>query len=212
MMKFVLAAAALAFSTHAVAGTAKKADAKKADVAKVETYKIDTKESTVGWKAAHKVGATHTGGISVKDGQVEIDSKGEIKGATVAIDMATITNEDLKANPEYHTKLITHLSSNDFFDVTKYPTSTFKLNSVTPGKDKGQVTVKGDLTMIGQTHPVEFPATVAVDKGVMTGNATVTIDRTIWGLKYGSGNFFKLAADKIVEDKFELTLKLVAKK
>ncbi|MPS55505.1 YceI family protein [Alcaligenaceae bacterium SAGV3] len=63
------------------------------------------------------------------------------------------------------------------------------------------------------THPIEFPAKVTVDKGVATGEAVVKIDRTKWGLKYGSGNFFKeLAGDKIINDEFELTLKLVAKK
>ncbi|MNL81038.1 YceI-like domain protein [compost metagenome] len=67
--------------------------------------------------------------------------------------------------------------------------------------------------MIGQTQPIEFPATVKVDKGVLTGEALVKIDRTKWGLKYGSGSFFKeLAGDKIIADEFELNLNLVAKK
>jgi polyisoprenoid-binding protein YceI len=126
--------------------------------------------------------------------------------------MTTISDEDLKSNPEYQKKLVGHLSSDDFFKVTKFPTSTFKITSVT-AKSKNEVTVKGDLTIIGNTQPIEFPAKVTTDKGTMTGEATVKLDRTKWGLKYGSGNFFKeLTADKVINDDFELNLKLVAKK
>ncbi|MNT31502.1 hypothetical protein D3C72_1673410 [compost metagenome] len=213
MIKYVLASAALVFSTQAMAKKDAKKKADKAATAAVETYKIDTKESSVAWKGFKKVGSTHNGHISVKEGQVEVDAKGVVKGGTVAIDMATISNEDLKDSADYQKKLIGHLSSEDFFNVTKYPTSTFKVLSVTPGKDANQITVKGEFTMIGQTQPIEFPATVKVDKGVLTGEALVKIDRTKWGLKYGSGSFFKeLAGDKIIADEFELNLKLVAKK
>ncbi|MBS1971178.1 MAG: YceI family protein [Bdellovibrionales bacterium] len=178
-----------------------------------DIYKIDTKESSVIWKGSKKMGSFHTGGISVKEGQIELDKKNQITSGTVAIDMATITDEDLKGSPEYQKKLVGHLSSDDFFGVTKYPTSTFKILSVTPGKAKDEVTVKGELTMIGKTNPIEFPAKLTVDKGTVKGEAQVKVDRTKWGLKYGSGNFFKeLTADKVINDEFELNLKLVAKK
>ncbi len=183
-----------------------------AQVHAAEVFKIDTAASTVAWKGFKKLGSTHNGGIAVKEGQVEVD-KGQVVGGSVAMDMAKITNEDLKDSAEYHAKLLGHLSSDDFFNIAKYPTSTFKITSVTPAKEKGKVLVKGDFTMIGKTNPIEFPATVKVEKGTVTGDAVVKIDRTKWGLKYGSGNIFKeLAADKIISDEFELTLKLVAKK
>lgn len=175
-----------------------------------DVYKIDAKSSTVSWKGTKKVGSFHVGGISVKEGDVTVD-KGQLTGGNVVIDMTTITNEDVK-DPEYNKKLVGHLSTEDFFNASKYPTSSFKVTSVTP-KGKGEVVVKGELTMIGKTNPIEFPAKVTVDKGTVTGEANVKIDRTKWGLKYGSGNFFKeLAGDKIINDEFELTLKLVAKK
>lgn len=178
-----------------------------------DVYKIDTKASSVAWKGFKKMGSSHNGGIAVKEGEVTLDKKGQLTAGTVVIDMATITNEDLKDSPEYQKKLVGHLSNEDFFNVPKFPTSTFTLKSVTAGKAKGEVVVKGELTMIGQTQPIEFPAKVTTDKGVVTGEAVVKVDRTKWGLKYGSGNFFKeLAADKIISDEFEMTLKLVAKK
>ncbi|WP_413585128.1 YceI family protein [Bdellovibrio sp. HCB274] len=197
MMKSMIAALVLLIGSSAFA----------ADV-----YKVDTAASTVAWKATKKAGSAHNGGITVKDGSVTVDKKGAVTGGQINIDMATITNEDLKSSPDYQKKLVAHLSNADFFDVTKFPLSTFKIVSITP-KAKDEVTVKGELTMIGKTNPIEFPAKITTDKGVMTGEATVKVDRTKWGLKYGSGNFFKeLTADKIINDEFEMTLKLVAKK
>ncbi|QLY24743.1 YceI family protein [Bdellovibrio sp. KM01] len=210
MMKTFVTAMILVFAVSG-AQAKSKGKAAKADATKTEAYKIDTKESTVAWKGTKKAGSSHNGHISVKDGEVQVDSKGQITTGQVNIDMTTITNEDLK-DAEYNKKLVGHLASNDFFDTAKFPVTTFKVLSVTP-VSKDQVTVKGELTMIGKTNPIEFPAKVTVDKGVVTGEATVKVDRTKWGLKYGSGNFFKeLTADKIISDEFEMNLKLVAKK
>lgn len=198
MMKFVVSALVVLMSASAFA----------ADV-----YKLDAQASSVAWKGTKKMGSAHHGGIAVKEGDVTLDKKGQITAGNIVIDMTKISNDDLKDSPDYQKKLIGHLSNEDFFNVTKFPTATFKLTKVTPSKTKGEVLVKGDLTMIGQTNPIEFPAKLSVDKNTVTGEAQVKIDRTKWGLKYGSGNFFKeLAGDKIISDEFELNLKLVAKK
>jgi polyisoprenoid-binding protein YceI len=212
MMKTLITALVVVFAVSANTAAAKsKAKSAKADATKTEAYKIDTQASTVAWKGTKKAGSAHNGNISVKDGEVQVDSKGKITAGQINIDMNTITNEDVK-DAEYNKKLVGHLASNDFFDTAKFPLTTFKVLSVTPGAN-GEVTVKGELTMIGKTNPIEFPAKVTVDKGVATAEATVKVDRTKWGLKYGSGNFFKeLTADKVINDEFEMNLKLVAKK
>lgn len=177
----------------------------------VETYTVDTVASSVNWKGTKKLGSFHEGTMTVKSGSIMVE-KDMVKSGEVVVDMASMKNTDLK-DADSNKKLVGHLSSPDFFNVAKYPTSTFKINSITAGKAKDQYTVKGDLSMIGQTHPIEFPATISVVKGMATGEATVEIDRTVWGLKYNSGNFLKdLAADKVINDKFELKLKIVAKK
>ena len=182
--------------------------------AMADIYKIDTTASRVDWKAGKKIGSYHNGDIKVKSGQVETDAKGAVKGGTVVVDMKTISNEDLKGSPDNQKKLVGHLSSDDFFKVDKHPESTFVLKSVTPkAGSKEDVTVKGDLTILGKTEPVEFPAKVTVSKDTVTGKGTLVIERLKWGLQYGSGSIFKsLTADKIINDTFELTLNLVAKK
>lgn len=179
-----------------------------------ETYKIDTTASSVLWKAGKKVGSFHNGDIKVKSGTVETDKKGTIKNINVVVDMKSIANEDLKGSPDFQKKLVDHLSNDDFFKVDKFPESTFSLTSITPkAGSKDEYTVKGNLTMIGKTEAVEFPAKITSEKGMMKGTATITIERLKWGLQYGSGSIFKsLTADKIINDTFELTLNLTAKK
>lgn len=195
MTKSILAAMVFAFAMNAHA----------------ESLKLDSKTSTVAWTGFKKIGSSHNGAMTVKEGQIETDKKGAITGGNVVIDMASMTNADVK-DPVDNKKLVGHLSNADFFDVTKFPTSTFKITSVTK-KAGNEYTVKGDFTMIGKTQPIEFPATITTDKGVVTGVAKVKIDRTKFGLKYGSGSFFKeLAGDKIISDEFALDLKLVAAK
>ncbi len=181
--------------------------------ATADVYKIDTAASRIDWKAGKKIGSFHNGDVKIKNGQVETDAKGNVKAADVVVDMKTISNEDLKEKPDMQKKLVGHLSSDDFFKVDKHPEATFKLKSITPKAAKGEYEVTGDLTMIGKTESVTFPAKITTDKNTLKGTGTVTIERLKWGLQYGSGSIFKsLTADKIINDSFDLTLNLVAKK
>lgn len=179
-----------------------------------DTYLLDPVESRVEWKAGKKIGSFHNGDIKIKNGKVETDAKGSIKTLDIVIDMKTIANDDLKSKPDYQAKLVNHLSSEDFFKVDQFPESTFTLKSISPVKGKkGEYLITGDLTMIGKKESVTFPATLTSEKGVLSGKATLTIERLKWGLQYGSGSIFKsLTADKIINDTFEIKLNLVAKK
>lgn len=179
--------------------------------AQATTYKIDSSASHVMWKGTKKLGSFHDGKISVKEGQVTLDDKGVLTGGNIVVDMKSMTNNDLKDDPKSQAKLVGHLSSEDFFHVSKYPTSNFKILSASP-KGKDEVIVKGELTMIGKTNPLEVPLKIKNENGVYHANGKAVIDRTKWGLQYGSGNIFKkLTADKIINDEFELDLHIVAK-
>lgn len=209
-MTLLLSTLALSFNVFAADAKTKKADQKAAAAITVETYKIDTAASVIEWKGK-KVAYGHNGTLKVQSGEFQVENN-TIKSGNVVADMKSMANTDIKEEKD-NKKLIGHLSSPDFFNVEKNPTSEFKLISVKPSKAKDEVIIKGDFTMVGQTHPIEFPATVKFENGTATGQGTVKIDRTKWGLKYNSGNFFKdLAADKIINNDIELTLKIVAKK
>lgn len=183
-------------------------------VALADTYKVDTAASSVGWKGGKKIGSFHEGTMQFKGGEITTDKKGKITAGSLSVDMKTMVNTDLKDSPDMQKKLVGHLSSDDFFNVEKFPESTFKLTSISPkAGSKDEFVIKGDFTMIGKTQPVEFPAKISSDKTTLTGSATLTLERLKWGLQYGSGSIFKtLAADKIINDTFDLNLKIVAKK
>jgi polyisoprenoid-binding protein YceI len=51
------------------------------------------------------------------------------------------------------------LRSAEFFDVQKFPTLTFKSNRVAKAKQKGHLTLVGDLTIHGVTKEVAFDVT-----------------------------------------------------
>lgn len=209
-MTLLLSVLALSVNVFAADAKTKKADKKAAATTTAETYKIDTTASTIEWKGK-KVAYGHNGTLKVQAGEFQVENN-TIKSGNVVADMKSIANVDIK-DAGKNKDLVGHLSSADFFNVEKNPTSEFKLTSVTPSKGKDEVVIKGDFTMVGQTNTIEFPATVKIENGTATGQGTVKIDRTKWGLKYNSGNFFKdLAADKIINNEIELTLKIVAKK
>lgn len=182
--------------------------------ARAETFSVDVGASTVGWKAGKKIGSFHTGDIKIKSGQIQTDAKGAVKSAQVSVDMKTIANHDLKEMPSMQTKLVGHLSSDDFFKVEQFPESSFTLTKIAAKTgSKDEFTVTGDLTLIGKSVPITFPAKIAVNQGQVGVQATLTVERLKWGLQYGSGSIFKtLTADKIINDSFELTLNLVATK
>jgi polyisoprenoid-binding protein YceI len=98
-------------------------------------------------------------------------------------------------------KLTGHLKSPDFFDVKNNPKAKFKVTKVEKG-DKAY-TVTGDLTMLGKTKEVSFPATIAAKGDALEVSASFPIDRTKWEMNYGKGK---------IEDKVELMVKVTAKK
>ncbi|MDX2116475.1 MAG: YceI family protein [Planctomycetota bacterium] len=86
-----------------------------------------------------------------------------------------------------------HLKSPDFFNAKQFPVITFKGTSFEKTGDK-TLKVRGDLTMLGQTRPVEATVTVIGEgetpQGYKTGfEAAFTIKRSEFGMtKYIEGN------------------------
>nr|WP_262903346.1 YceI family protein [Hymenobacter psoromatis] len=118
-------------------------------------------------------------------------------------------------DPENHAKFVGHMSSDDFFGAEKYPTSTFKITSIKPiagaAADADNSTITGEMTIKGVTQQISFPAKVGVKNGVAAATGKVTIDRTKFGLKYGSKTFFDSIGDKAIYDEFTLAFNIVAK-
>lgn len=171
-----------------------------------DVYVIDTATSTITWKGSFVSGAkSHTGTIMVKSGKGKFENAVITTGEFV-VDMASIKESEANAQLE------THLKSDDFFNVEKFPEAKFELASFEPTKTQGIFTAKGKLTIRDVTKDFSFPVTVAVEgQNMLRVTGKITFNRADYNVKYGSSSFFKGLGDKVISDKVELTLNLLTK-
>ncbi|MCM2349909.1 MAG: YceI family protein [Bacteriovoracaceae bacterium] len=173
-----------------------------------QTFNVEPSATKIVY-VGKKVTGEHTGNLNVKSGKITLKGE-EITGGEVVVDMNSLTSTDL-TDAEYNAKYVGHMKSEDFFNTAKYPESKLVIKS--SKKTAKGLEVKGDLTIIGQTKPVTFIVTdlKKTDAG-LTGKSNLTLNRTQWGLKYGSNSFFKGLGDKAINDDFTLAIDLAAKK
>jgi polyisoprenoid-binding protein YceI len=164
---------------------------------------VDTAASTITWTGTKVTGSSHTGPVSVKEGKVVVNDKGELTGGSVVADMTTIGTTDLQG--EWAEKLVGHLKNDDFFAVDKNPTATFVITSV--AKKGNDFEVKGDLTVKGK----KAAQTVVLKKEGNAYSGKLEFDRTAYDIRYGSGKFFQNLGDNMINDKVALDLKIVTK-
>jgi len=173
-----------------------------------EKYIIDTKQSVLTWEGSMVFGfeEEHIGYVHISKGELMIE-KDSLVGGTAEIDMKSIEYKD----KESKNTPVKHLKSPDYFDVEKFPISTFSITKVAYAV-RGNIKVTGNLTIKGITHPVTFPAKIKVKDGMAEANGKLVIDRTQWGIRYRSGKFYDNLADQAVSDNIEFLMKIVAKK
>jgi len=96
-------------------------------------------------------------------------------------------------------KLDAHLKTDEFFDVAKYPTATFKSTRVERSGEHG-LKVTGDLTLHGVTKPVVLDVTVnKVGLHPMAGRDAAGFDAsaTIKRSDFGISNYVPNVSDEI---------------
>ena len=145
------------------------------------TFTVTAQKSKVDWIGSKK-SDYHTGYFPIKSGSVQVEA-GKLVGGSFVIDVAGLKVTDERGGE----KLQGHLSSADFFDVTKFGDATFAITSVkyTAG-DKASIT--GNLKIKDISAPITFAASIrnADDKGFFA-EAFLPFDRTVFGIKYGVG-------------------------
>jgi polyisoprenoid-binding protein YceI len=171
-----------------------------------EKFQVDTQASTLIWTAS-KVTGTHTGAVPLASGELIVEGKG-IKQGHFEIELSSLTVTDI-TNPEANAKLVGHLKSDDFFSTSKFPKAIFVLTSATPTSG-AEYQLKGKLTIKGITHEIEFPATILRENKKITASAKITVDRTLYDIRFRSKNYFENLGDKAIDNNFTLDLKLVA--
>lgn len=164
------------------------------------TFTIDTEASEIEW-LGKKVAGEHFGTIAIQDGSFTAEN-GVIVSGNAVIDMTTITVTDIE-DAEKNASLVGHLSTEDFFNVAEYPSATLIFSA------EGDALV-GDLTIKGISKPVSFTAELNEVEGQTVAVGTITIDRTEYDIRYGSGKFFEDLGDKTINDEFKLSFTIVA--
>lgn len=190
---------------------------------------IDTKQSAVVWRGSMLLaswegttlvgdGCYPTGDVDILKGELLIENR-RLVGGAVEVDMNTIENF---ADQRSLNKLPA------FFDVKKFPVSTFaitEVETVNDGKTEGRngnmtiegvaaIKVTGNLTIEGITRAVTFPANMLFKDGMdgtVVMNGTLIIDRTDWGIDYASEKHFDKSGDGTISDEVKLLMRFIAK-
>lgn len=211
---------ALALALTSCKDKAKEANTSEAEAAAIsestsQKYVANVAESIIEWKGFKPTG-THTGTIALDTGILKTDD-GRLQSGTFLIDMTSIAVTDLEAGDgkeslESHLKGTVQGKEDHFFDVKKFPTAAFEITG-TESIAAGNTRLSGNLTIKGQKHNISFPVKITHDGDFMTMESEAfTIDRTKWGVNYGSKSVFDDLGDKFVNDDMELKIILKASK
>jgi polyisoprenoid-binding protein YceI len=216
-MKKILLMLVVAASVMACKGDkVKTTDAKEVDptinatTAETEAYAVIVDKSALTWKGFKPTGS-HNGTVGIGKGNVNV-AEGKLAGGKFKIDMSSIVCLDIPADKEGNAKLVGHLNSADFFDVTKFPTALFEITDVKDG-DEGKINVSGNLTAKGVTKNITIPATFAVVNGFARFQSeSFKIDRTEFGIEYKSMKLVDMIKDKSIDDLIEMSFDVLAQK
>lgn len=147
------------------------------------TWEIDTAHAAGNFSVKHMMVSNVNGTLGDVTGKVEVDDKDITKSKVEAsIDMNGINTKQAKRDE--------HLKSPDFFDVAKFPTTTFKSTKIEKGEGS-KLKVTGDLTMHGVTKSVVLdgeitPEVVNPFSGAKARgfSGTTTVNRKDFGLAW----------------------------
>ncbi len=137
---------------RAAATAAALACAAPAALAAPATYAIDASHTTVGFLVDH-IGYAKTFGLfRALEGEFQFDPEAKTLGdVRVVVDAASVfTNDDRRDG---------HVRNKDFLHVSEHPEIVFTASGgEVTGENTGRVT--GDLTILGQTHPLTLEVTL----------------------------------------------------
>jgi len=171
------------------------------------TFEIISSGSHIYW-TGRKITGAHNGTISVKEGQLHFTDQ-QLTGGRFVIDTTSITILDV-TDPATNAQFAGHLASDDFFNTAQYPEATLEIRSVA-ATSANSYHISGDLTIKGISHPVVFDAQINENNNQLTASADITVDRTRYGMRFRSGNFFQNLGDTLIYNDFDLHVSITAK-
>jgi polyisoprenoid-binding protein YceI len=165
-----------------------------------ETYVLDPVHSQPIFEVQHMGFSIQRASFTKISGKVMLDRTAHKGSVDVTIDASSIRS--------FSERLDAHIKSEDFFNVARYPTMSFKSSNLVFDGDR-LVAVDGELTLLGVAKPVSLKVINFAcgdhpfNKKPMCGvEASTTIKRSEWGMKYG--------IPKAVGDEVRITLPVEA--
>ncbi len=178
------------FSTAVIVATtaAGMALSSTAAIAEPQTYVIDDEHFSMAFEIMHIGYAPVMGMFRDVEGQFEYDEEEKqlTSGKLTFKSKSVFTNHDKRDD---------HLRNEDFLDSGKFPDIIFEVTGFeTTGDNTGVVT--GDLTLLGQTRPMDVDVTLNKSAKYPIGHkdytlglsAEATLNRSDWGMTYGIEN------------------------
>lgn len=144
------------------------------------TWTVDPVHSRVEFAVGYMTG-TFRGTFSPVEATLAVDAEGD-GAATLA---GSAQAADVRVQDE---NLTAHLQAPDFFDAERTPGLEFRSDRIARLGDA--VTVDGELTIRGQTHPIRLAGTISDPLPDPHGNHRIslalhgTVDRTAFGLDW----------------------------
>lgn len=176
-------------------------------------YTVDLDESRIGWTGRNP-NTRHCGTVNLSSGTIEV-SDTAIQGA-IGLDMDSIRNINL-AGDELQPILVSHLKSDDFFFVDAFPAARFDIRNGRifrePYLTLPNCELTGTLDLRGVQNDLTFQATAATTpEGSLHLTANFDLDRTFWGITYGSSRFYEHLGMHKVFDLISIELQIIARK
>ncbi|MEM7602083.1 MAG: YceI family protein [Verrucomicrobiota bacterium] len=156
-----------------------------------------TDESTIEFVGS-KVTGSHEGGFKKFSGTFQIAGDEPGQGPHhIEIDTTSVWSDN--------EKLTEHLKSPDFFDVEKFPTSKFTLDSVESAEGDDMYQLSGELDLHGVKKTIAFPAKITKGDGKVHLDAEFSINRRDFDINYDG------KANDLIRDGVVIKLAMVAK-
>jgi polyisoprenoid-binding protein YceI len=145
-----------------------------------ESYTIDPRHTHPSYEINHFGWSTQRGRFDNVTGTITLDRAAKTGSVDVSIDVSSISTGV--------GKLDEHLKSEDFFNVAKYPTITFKASKIAFNAD-APASVPGEITILGVTKPTTLTVThfscgvhPMLKKEVCGAEASASIQRSEFGM------------------------------
>ena len=179
-------------------------------------YELQPLEGDIRWtgRNAH---SSHDGHLFLKSGYLRMErgrNGPEGEGEIIA-DMGSIADEDLAGSP-WQRVLLAHLASEDFFHSALYPEARLRISRLYPLPDTlrressgvPDHLIRGEAVIRGRSERVDIPAILRRDGDGLVLTLRADLDRTRWGVLYGSSKFFRCLGMHRVDDIISLEARL----